>query len=114
MPERRKNVLQFEEKLADADKRLADLESQRRISVDAIGNATRELARIEAALLALQNQQARLDNNNRLAMWLAKYQLDNAPRLWQSIKIREGWEDALESALGLKLNAIKVKRCVGG
>ena len=49
-----------------------------------------------------------MDNNNRLAMWLSKYQLDNAPRLWQQIKVREGWEDALESALGLKLNAIKV------
>ena len=101
-------VLQLEEKLSNADKLLAELEASRKKSVDAIGDATRELARIEAALLALQNQQARLDNNNRLAMWLAKYQLDNAPRLWQSIKIREGWEDALESALGLKLNAIKL------
>ena len=101
-------LLQSEEQLADAEKRLSELESRRKISVDAIGNATRELARIEAALLALQNQQARLDNNNRLAMWLSKYQLDNAPRLWQSIKIKQGWEDALESALGVKLNAIKV------
>ena len=101
-------VLQLEEKMAAADQQLVELESQRKKSVDAIGDATRELARIEAALLALQNQQARLDNNNRLAMWLSKYQLDNAPRLWQAIKIREGWEDALESALGLKLNAIKL------
>ena len=104
----REMVLQLEEKLSGADKQLAELESQRKKSVDAIGDATRELARIEGALLALQNQQARLDNNNRLAMWLSKYQLDNAPRLWQAIKIREGWEDALESALGLKLNAIKL------
>ena len=101
-------VLQLEEKMLEADRQLADLESQRKKSVDAIGDATRELARIEAALLALQNQQARLDNNNRLAMWLSKYQLDNAPRLWQAIKIKQGWEDALESALGLKLNAIKL------
>ena len=104
----REMVLRLEEKLADADRQLAELESRRKKSVDAIGDATRELARIEAALLALQNQQARLDNNNRLAMWLSRYQLDNAPRLWQAIKIREGWEDALESALGLKLNAIEV------
>ena len=101
-------VLQLEEKLSSADRQLAGLEAQRKKSVDAIGDATRELARIEAALLALQNQQARLDNNHRLAMWLSRYQLDNAPRLWQDIKIRDGWEDALESALGLKLNAIKV------
>jgi chromosome segregation protein len=97
-----------ETRMSDAEQKLAQLENERKKSVDAIGDATRELARIEAALLALQNQQARLDNNNRLAMWLSKYKLDNAPRLWQQIKIKQGWEDALESALGLKLNAIKV------
>jgi chromosome segregation protein len=97
-----------DEKLLETEKRAAEFENKRRASVEEIGNATRELARIEAALLALQNQQARMDNNNRLAMWLSKYGLDNAPRLWQSIKIKAGWEDALESALGLRLNAMKV------
>ena len=101
-------LLQADEQMAAAEAKLAKLDAARKKSVDAIGDATRELARIEASLLALQNQQARMDNNNRLAMWLSKYQLDNAPRLWQQIKVKEGWEDALESALGLKLNAIKV------
>lgn len=101
-------MAQVDEKLIDAEKRVNDLEARRRKSIDDIGHATRELARIEAALLALQNQQARMDNNNRLAMWLSKYQLDSAPRLWQSIKIKAGWEDALEAALGLRLNAMKV------
>ncbi len=101
-------LLQHEEKMVGAEQRMAELDAARKRSVDAIGDATRELARIEASLLALQNQQARMDNNNRLAMWLSKYNLDNAPRLWQQIKVKQGWEDALESALGLKLNAIKV------
>jgi hypothetical protein len=35
-------------------------------------------------MLALQNQQARMDNNNRLAMWLSKH-LDMR-RAWQQIK----------------------------
>jgi len=98
----------LEQSITQREASQGELEIARKRAAAAIGDATRELARIEAALLALQNQQARLDNNNRLAMWLAKYQLDNAPRLWQSIKIREGWEDALESALGLALNAVKV------
>ena len=101
-------LLLVNEKLNDAERRVGELEMKRRASNDEIGNATRELARIEAALLALQNQQARMDNNNRLAMWLAKYQLDSAPRLWQAIKIKAGWEDALEAALGIRLNAMKV------
>ncbi|MBL8511872.1 MAG: chromosome segregation protein SMC, partial [Betaproteobacteria bacterium] len=101
-------LLMAEEQLTATEQQLADLERARRSTTESIAHATRELARIEAALLALQNQQARLDNNNRIAMWLSKYQLDKAPRLWQSINIKPGWEDALESALGLKLNAIKV------
>ena len=101
-------VLSVEEKLHQTERNANDLEVRRKQSIDKIGDATRELARIEASLLALQNQQARLDNNNRLAMWLAKFQLDNSPRLWQSIKIKSGWEDALESALGVRLNAIRV------
>ncbi len=101
-------LLQHEEKLNSAEKTIETLDAQRKKSIEAIGDAARELARIEASLLTLQNQQARMDNNNRLAMWLSKYKLDNAPRLWQEIKVKEGWEDALESALGLNLNAIKV------
>jgi chromosome segregation protein len=106
--ELRETVARLDEQLADAERRLAGLEKSRNRSIDDLGHATRELARIEAALLALQNQQARLDNNNRLAMWLAKHRLDNAPRLWQSVKIKEGWEDALESALGMRLNALQL------
>ncbi len=98
----------LDEKLQQAEQQVNQLEAKRRDALDHIGNATRELARIEAALLALQSQQARMDNNNRLAMWLAKYALDSAPRLWQSIKIKQGWEDALEAALGLRLNAMRV------
>ncbi len=101
-------LMMVDEQLADAESRVGELENKRRMAADEIGHATRELARIEAALLALQNQQARMDNNNRLAMWLAKYNLDSAPRLWQAIKIKAGWEDALEAALGMRLNAMKV------
>ena len=101
-------LMLVDEQLADAEGCVGALENKRRLAADEIGHATRELARIEAALLALQNQQARMDNNNRLAMWLAKYNLDSAPRLWQAIKIKAGWEDALEAALGMRLNAMKV------
>ena len=101
--------------LKHAEARLDELESSvpgveqaRKDAALAVQEATRESARVEAALLALQGQQARLDNNNRLAMWLAKHQLERAPRLWQSVKIELGWEDALESALGARLNAIRI------
>ncbi len=102
-------ILQNEEKLAEAEAATAEAENGRRQCQQQIGDATRELARIEASLLALQNQQARMDNNSKLAMWFAKHGLEKSPRLWQSLKIASGWEDALEAALGLKLNAIHAR-----
>jgi chromosome segregation protein len=99
---------QGETRLAELEAAIPGIDQARRDAANAVQDASRELARVEAALLALQNQQARLDNNNRLAMWLSKHQLENAPRLWQAIKIEQGWEDALESALGVRLNAIKI------
>ncbi len=102
-------ILQSEERLVEAEAATAEAENGRRQCQQHIGDATRELARIEASLLALQNQQARMDNNSKLAMWFAKHGLEKSPRLWQSLKIATGWEDALEAALGLKLNAIHAR-----
>jgi chromosome segregation protein len=99
---------QSETRLEEIESSIPSIDQARRDAANAVQEASRELARVEAALLALQNQQARLDNNNRLAMWLSKHQLENAPRLWQAIKAEQGWEDALEAALGVRLNAIKV------
>ncbi|MBL8515599.1 MAG: chromosome segregation protein SMC [Betaproteobacteria bacterium] len=101
-------LAQAEERLAALDEEVPSLEQSRRDAVNGVQDASRELAKVEAALLALQNQQARLDNNNKVAMWLSKHNLENAPRLWQAIKIEQGWEDALESALGVRLNAIRI------
>ncbi len=99
---------QHEARLDELESSVPGIEQARKDAALAVQEATRESARVEAALLALQSQQARLDNNNRLAMWLAKHQLEKAPRLWQSVKIELGWEDALESALGARLNAIRI------
>ena len=97
-----------EAELGSLEASVPDIDQARKDAAVAVQEATRESARVEAALLALQNQQARLDNNNRLAMWLAKYDLEKAPRLWQTLRIEKGWEDALESALGIRLNAVRL------
>ncbi len=101
-------MAQGEERLHALEEEIPTLEQSRRDTATGVQEASRELAKVEAALLALQNQQARLDNNNKIAMWLSKHNLENAPRLWQAIKIEQGWEDALESALGVRLNAIRI------
>ncbi len=61
-------------------------------------------ARIEARLHALEQLQQGQDKE--LQGWLKERGLDGLPRLWQSIRIKEGWEGALESVLRERLNAL--------
>ncbi len=69
----------------------------------------RQLAQVEAKLAALKQLQLQIDNDENLKQWLVKHQLDKLPRLWQSIGIEAGWEDALEAVLRERLNAIALQ-----
>ncbi|MDP2879508.1 MAG: chromosome segregation protein SMC, partial [Sulfuricella sp.] len=64
---------------------------------------------LEARLNALKHLQSRLDHNQKLQAWLAKHRLESLPRLWNSLRIEAGWEDALESVLGERLNSIALE-----
>ncbi|MDO8412732.1 MAG: chromosome segregation protein SMC [Gallionellaceae bacterium] len=66
----------------------------------------RKLAQVEARLAALTQLQKQVDNDKNLKQWLAQRQLDQSPRLWQSISIDSGWEDALEAVLRERLHAL--------
>ena len=66
----------------------------------------RALAQTEARLHALQQLQQHIDTDKNLNAWLQQHQLEKLPRLWQSIRIENGWEDALEAVLRERLNAI--------
>jgi chromosome segregation protein len=91
-----------------AEERLPALEEERRQAQHALQERTREAAQIEAALKALEAQQAKLDNNTRLAEWARTHALDRAERLWQAIHVEAGWDDAVEAALGVRLNAARL------
>jgi chromosome segregation protein len=84
------------------------LDEERRQSQQSLQDRTRELAQLEAALKALEAQQAKLDNNSRLADWTKTHALDRAERLWQAIRVEAGWDDAVEAALGVRLNAARL------
>ncbi|WP_047553588.1 chromosome segregation protein SMC [Methylotenera sp. G11] len=64
---------------------------------------------LEAEINSLSKiQQAMHDANNEaaLASWLKQSGLNNNARIWQLIGIQSGWETALESVLGSRLNAL--------
>jgi len=66
----------------------------------------RQLGHTEARLNALKQLQAQLDNDQDLKAWLQGHGLAGAPHLWQSIRIEQGWEDALEAVLRERINAL--------
>ena len=60
----------------------------------------------QSSLTALQ-EAALADGDRETAAWLAKQGLADAPRLLDEIQVEAGWEQAVESVLGLHLKAIR-------
>lgn len=94
------------EKLARLQEQLPLADTQRRNQRDSLQQQERMLAQTEARLHALQQLQRQIDSDKNLNAWLQQHQLDKLPRLWQSIRIESGWEDALEAVLRERLNAL--------
>ncbi|MDP2431185.1 MAG: AAA family ATPase, partial [Pseudomonadota bacterium] len=72
--------------------------------------ANRELHRLEAevgALTKLQNSAHQAESGG--AAWLKRLGLESVPRLWQRIRVEEGWETAVEAALGEAMAALAVE-----
>ena len=101
-------VSELESSQRDAEAKLPGLEEQRRGTINRLQEATRELAGQEASLKALQSQQARLDTDSKLKDWVQAHGLERGERLWQAIHVDAGWDDAVEAALGVRLNAVKL------
>jgi len=95
-------------KLASLQEQLPDADTQRQNQRDSLQQQERMLAQTEARLHALQQLQEQIDSDKNLNAWLQQHQLDELPHLWQSIRIEDGWEDALEAVLRERLNAISV------
>jgi len=94
------------EKLGHLQEQLPVADTQRRNQRDSLQQQERMLAQTEARLNALQQLQRHIDSDKNLNAWLLQHQLDKLPRLWQSIRIESGWEDALEAVLRERLNAL--------
>ena len=94
------------QKLASLQEQLPLADKERRNQRGSLQQQERLLAQTEARLHALQQLQRQIDNDKNLNAWLQQHQLEKLPRLWQSIRIESGWEDALEAVLRERLNAL--------
>ena len=99
-----------QEKLSALQQRLPQADTARRDARMAAQDLERQLGHTEARLNALKQLQAKLDNDSDLQAWLVGQGLRDAPRLWQSIRIEQGWEDALEAVLRERINALPLER----
>jgi len=99
-----------QQQLAQLQEQLPLADAARRSQRIAAQELERQLAQVEAKLAALKQLQQQTDNDKNLKQWLVNHQLDNLPRLWQSIRIKAGWEDALEAVLRERLNAIALQK----
>jgi chromosome segregation protein len=96
--------------LAHTENCLREAEEVRHGLVRDAQTIEQQIVQAEARLNALQRLQARLEGSEGLSDWLGRHQLHGLPRLWQSLQIADGWEDALEAVLRERLNSTQLDR----
>ncbi|HSD61910.1 MAG TPA: chromosome segregation protein SMC, partial [Burkholderiales bacterium] len=99
-----------EESLNEFLARLPDAAEVRKAYAQAAQADEQHLTEVEARLTALEQIQRRLEKSESLGDWLQGHGLAGLPRLWQRLRIEDGWEDALEAALRDRLNALVMER----
>jgi len=93
---------------ADDAWRIAD--AARAPAQQALRAAEGKATQIEARITALRQLQERAQSQARIGPWLGKHGLQSLARLWQRLRIEEGWETALESVLRERVEALEIGR----
>jgi chromosome segregation protein len=113
--ERRQRELETEQERAERLRDYLDVaraewpqhEARLRQARQAQDAANRELHRLEAEVGALKKlQSGATQAESEGAAWLKRLGLESVPRLWQCIRVEEGWETAVEAALGEAMAAL--------
>jgi len=98
------------ERLATIEADWTGLEAQRQPSQQALREAEAKLAQVDARIGALRQLQERVESQAKVQPWLERHGLGRLSRLYQKLRIDEGWENAIESVLRERVNALEVGR----
>ena len=98
------------DELAAIEASWTELEAQRQPSQQALREAEAKLAQIDARIGALRQLQERVESQAKVQPWLARHGLDRLSRLYHKVRIDDGWENAIESVLRERVNALEVGR----
>ena len=86
----------------------AAVEERRRGGTETLQTLERELSALEGKLATLQKIQSQVEENSKLQDWIGRHQLASRPRLWQKLRVEQGWEAAVESVLRERLHAMEL------
>ena len=85
---------------------LPKLEQSLQTAEETAEQTQQRVHQLDARLTALQSLQEQVSRSGELDPWLDRNDLRRNAHLWQGIRIREGWENALEAVLRERLNSI--------
>ncbi|MBX9963026.1 MAG: chromosome segregation protein SMC [Burkholderiales bacterium] len=102
-------IAALRQRQSDAEQALPGLEQRFREATQGVEQLRQKLASVEARRNALVGLQQQVGASEQMAAWLGQHGLSERPRLWQHIRVDNGWEDALEAVLRERLNAIAVQ-----
>ncbi len=94
--------------LAAAESAIETATAQRERLGTELLSAQRSLSQLQAESDALKSIQAQVDAKDQLRPWLSRQGLDQTPRLWERVKVKEGWQTAVEAALSDRIGAVEV------
>ena len=97
-------------RLEGHEQELPQFEQAAREAQQSVEATSSRITSLDARRAALDALQARLARGENIKAWLEQHRLDGHRRLWQGMRIEQGWEDALEAVLDERLNAIAVER----
>ena len=94
--------------LAEAENAIAAADIDREKTFNELQAAREALAHLQAQSEALKSLQAQIDAKDELRPWLTRQGMDDRPRVWQNIKISDGWQNAVEAALADRVGAVEI------
>jgi chromosome segregation protein len=102
----REQQQQAQDGLAEAQRRINEIDMERRDAIHTVQQAVRTRAEVEARLSALEALQKRVQASGKQGEWLKRHGLETATPFWRGLHVDAGWENALEAVLRERLGAI--------
>ncbi len=108
----RKEALEASEQAAGqlraAEQAIEKASTDRDRAAEEARQAREALASLQAQSDALKSLQAQVEAKDGLRPWLSRQGIGADAQLWQRVKIRDGWQTAVEAALADRLSAVEV------